>query len=70
MSERGIHAVQVAGAPIAVESAKCTPLYVGMAPVWQLESGNWKEALGKSFLISSIDDARKKIGYFQPESGL
>lgn len=69
MSERGIHAVQVAGAPIAVESAKCTPLYVGMAPVWQLESGNWKEALGKAFLISSIDDARGKIGYFQPESG-
>ena len=36
MSERGIHAVQIAGAPIAVDSAKCTPLYIGMAPVGQV----------------------------------
>lgn len=69
MSERGIHAVQIAGSPIAVDSANCTPLYIGMAPVWQLASANWKEALGQAFMISSVDDAREKIGYFQPESG-
>lgn len=69
MSERGIHAVQIAGAPIAVDSAKCTPLYIGMAPVWQLADANWKDTLGQAFMISSVDDAREKIGYYQPESG-
>lgn len=69
MSERGIHAVQIAGAPIMVDSAKCTPLYVGMAPVWQLADKNWKDTLGRAFMISSVDDAREKIGYFQPDSG-
>lgn len=69
MSERGIHAVQVAGAPIAVDSAKCTPLYLGLAPVWQLADEKWKDALGKAFMISSVDDAREKIGYVQPDSG-
>lgn len=69
MSERGIHAVQIAGAPIAVDSAKCTPLYLGLAPVWQLADEKWKDALGKAFMISSVDDAREKIGYVQPDSG-
>ena len=69
MSERGIHAVQVAGAPIAVDSARCTPLYIGMAPVWQLADENWRDALGQAFMIKSVDDAREKIGYYQPESG-
>lgn len=69
MSERGIHAVQVAGAPIAVDSAKCTPLYIGLAPVWQLADERWKDALGKAFMISSVDDAREKIGYVQPDAG-
>lgn len=69
MSERGIHAVQVAGSPIAVDAAGCTPLYVGMAPVWQLDDANWRNVLGQAFMISSVDDAREKIGYVQPESG-
>lgn len=69
MSERGIHAVQVAGAPIAVDSAQCTPLYIGMAPVWQLADEKWKDKLGKAFMISSVDDAREKIGYVQPDRG-
>lgn len=69
MSERGIHAVQVAGAPIAVDTAKCTPLYIGMAPVWQLADEKWKDVLGKAFMISSVDDAREKIGYIRPDSG-
>lgn len=69
MSERGIHAVQAAGAPIAVDSAQCTPLYIGMAPVWQLADEKWKDKLGKAFMISSVDDAREKIGYVQPDRG-
>lgn len=69
MSERGIHAVQIAGDPIAVDSAKCTPLYIGLAPVWQLADEKWKDALGKAFMISSVDDAREKIGYVRPDSG-
>lgn len=70
MSERGIHAEQVAGAPIAVDSAKCTPLYVGMAPVWQLPTATWRDALGKAFMIRSVEDAREKIGYIQPKAGM
>ena len=70
MSERGIHAVQIAGSPIAVESANCAPLYIGMAPVWQLPSENWKDVLGQAFMINDVDDAREKIGYYQPESGM
>lgn len=69
MSERGIHAVQVPGSPIAVESAACTPLYVGMSPVWQTDNENWKSLLGKAFMISGLEDARVKIGYRQPASG-
>lgn len=69
MAERGIHAVQIAGAPIKVDSAKCTPLYIGMAPVWQLADENWRDKLGQAFMVSGVDDAREKIGYYQPESG-
>lgn len=69
MSERGIHAVQIAGAPIAVDSARCTPLYIGLAPVWQLANEKWKDVLGKAFMITSMDDAREKVGYIQPDSG-
>lgn len=69
MAERGIHAVQIPGSPIPVDSANCAPLYIGMSPVWQLDREDWKTVLGQAFMISSVDDAREKIGYFQPSSG-
>lgn len=69
MAERGIHAVQVPSSPIAPDSAECAPLYVGMAPVWQVDDENWRDILGKAFMISSVDDARKKIGYYKPKAG-
>lgn len=66
---RGITAVQLEGELLDSEKSGIIPLYIGSAPYWQVGTANWAEKAGQSFVINDIDDAREKIGYYEPTSG-
>lgn len=67
---RGIRAEQIDSELVDDNSGKLIPCYIGSAPIWQVDSENWCDLSGQAFLISGIKDARKKIGYMVPQSGM
>lgn len=66
---RGINAEQVESITQQVEEYSTIPCYIGGAPIWQVDNENWKQLAGKSLLLKTEQDAKKKMGYLQPESG-
>lgn len=67
---RGINATQQKSAPLSVERTEGTyPAYIGQAPIWQVDDPNWQDRAGKLYLITSIDQMRMEIGYYEPEAG-
>lgn len=67
---RGIQAEQVTITSAIPENVDNIPCYMGAAPIWQVDSAEWKSAAGGIVVLNSLRDAKKKIGYFQPESGM
>lgn len=66
----GIIARQVDAAALKTKQAtSAIPVYLGQAPIWQVDDENWADLAGKAEVISSIDDMRKKLGYNVPDSG-
>lgn len=67
---RGINAIQQKSTPLSVERTAGTyPAYIGQAPIWQVDDPNWQDKAGKLYLISNLDQMRKEIGYYEPETG-
>ena len=66
---RGIVAEQVDSQKIVEESLNVTPCYVGSAPYWQVDNENWANIAGEAYMISSVEDAKGKIGYRVPSVG-
>lgn len=69
MGKRGITAEQVSSATQNSEEYSNIPCYFGAAPIWQVDDSEWKSLAGKAVLLKNQVDAKKKIGYLQPESG-
>ena len=67
---RGITAEQIESAVIDNYSGKQIPCYIGSAPIWQVDDANWASLAGQTFILSSLKDARSKIGYMVPDSGM
>lgn len=67
---RGIRAEQVTTASVIPENLDNIPCYFGAAPIWQIDNTEWKSAAGGIVVLNSLLDAKKKIGYYQPESGM
>lgn len=66
----GIIANQVDAAALKVAMAtSAIPVYLGQAPIWQVDDANWADLAGKTFVIKSIDDMKEKIGFSMPASG-
>ena len=65
---RGIFAEQKESEIKNIDITSTVPCYIGMAPLWQTGAG-WKEKAGKCFLLQSLSEAKKKIGYMEPTSG-
>ena len=67
---RGIQAEQVTTTSAIPENVDNIPCYLGAAPIWQVDNAEWKSAAGGIVVLNSLRDAKKKIGYYQPESGI
>ena len=66
----GIIANQVDAAPLKVATATSSiPVYLGQAPIWQVDDENWEDKAGETFVVKSIDDMREKMGYCVPDEG-
>ena len=66
----GIIAKQVDAAALKTKQAtSAIPVYLGQAPIWQVDDENWADRAGKTEVITSIDDMREKLGYNVPDSG-
>jgi len=66
----GIIAKQVDAAALKVSQAtSAIPVYLGQAPIWQVDDENWADKAGETFVVKSIDDMREKMGYCVPDSG-
>jgi hypothetical protein len=60
----------VDAAALKTRQAKSSiPVYLGQAPIWQVDDENWQDLSGATFVIKSIDEMRSKLGYSVPESG-
>ena len=60
----GIIANQVDAAALKVAMAtSAIPVYLGQAPIWQIDDENWADLAGKTFVIKNIDDMKEKIGF-------
>jgi hypothetical protein len=66
---RGINAVQQDSELLDLEKGSLIPCYIGSAPYWQVDNPNWADIKGKAFVISSLSDAKAKIGFYKPSSG-
>lgn len=66
---RGINAVQQDSELLDLEKGSLIPCYIGSAPYWQVDNPNWEDIKGKAFVISSLSDAKAKIGFYKPSSG-
>ncbi|MDY3770259.1 MAG: hypothetical protein SOZ88_05580 [Lachnospiraceae bacterium] len=67
---RGINAIQEKSTPLSVSRTAGTyPAYIGQAPIWQIDDPGWQDKAGKLYLVTSIDQMRREIGYYEPESG-
>lgn len=69
MAKRGITVEQMAGAPLTDEQQRVTPCYIGQAPIWHIDSPNWKKLAGSVLLINSIKEMRQAVGYYAPDTG-
>lgn len=66
----GIIANQVDAAALKIALATgAIPVYLGQAPIWQIDDEHWADLAGKTFVVKSIDDMREKIGFSMPSSG-
>ena len=66
----GIIAKQIDAAALkTAQATSAIPVYLGQAPIWQVDDENWENLAGKTEVIKSIDDMRKKLGYSIPSSG-
>lgn len=66
----GIIANQVDAAALKVAMAtSAIPVYLGQAPIWQVDDANWADKAGQTFVIKSLDEMREKIGFSMPDSG-
>jgi len=66
----GIIAKQIDAAALkTAQATSAIPVYLGQAPIWQVDDENWADLAGKTEVIKSIDDMRKKLGYSIPDSG-
>ena len=66
----GIIARQIDAAALkTAQATSAIPVYLGQAPIWQIDDENWADKAGGTFVIKSIDDMREKIGYCIPASG-
>lgn len=66
----GIIANQVDAAALKIALAtSAIPVYLGQAPIWQIDDEHWADLAGKTFIVKSIDDMREKIGFSMPSSG-
>lgn len=70
MIVNGIIAKQVDAAALKIsQTASAIPVYLGQAPIWQVDDENWADLAGKTEVIKSIDDMKAKLGYSIPDSG-
>lgn len=69
MAKRGITAVQFAGEALKSEKTNVVPCYLGQAPIWQIDSANWKKLAGSVLLVNSESDMRNAVGYYEPANG-
>ena len=67
---RGISAEQIESELLDSNTGKLVPCYIGSAPIWQVDDTEWNNIAGQAFLITGLKDARKKIGYMLPQSGM
>ncbi len=66
----GIIANQVDAAALKVAMAtSAIPVYLGQAPIWQVDDEHWEDLAGQTFIIKSIDEMKEKIGFSIPTSG-
>lgn len=60
----GIIAHQTDAAALKVASStSAVPVYLGQAPIWQVDRPDWADLAGATIVAKSIDDIRAKIGY-------
>lgn len=66
----GIIANQVDAAALKVAMAtSAIPVYLGQAPIWQVDDEHWADLAGQTFVIKNLDDMKEKIGFSMPASG-
>lgn len=66
----GIIANQIDAAALKTKQATSSiPVYLGQAPIWQVDDENWADLAGKTEVIRSIKDMKEKLGYCVPDSG-
>lgn len=67
---RGINAVQQDSELLDAQKSSLIPCYIGSSPYWQVDSPDWEDIAGKAFVLSSLTDAKSKIGFYKPSSGM
>lgn len=66
----GIIAHQIDAAALKVKQAtSAIPVYLGQAPIWQVDDEGWGDLAGKIFVVKNLDDMKNTIGYCVPDSG-
>lgn len=66
---RGITAIQKDSELLDVSTGSLIPCYIGSTPYWQVDTPKWADIAGQAYVISSVSEARSKMGYYQPDSG-
>ena len=66
----GIIANQIDAAALkTAQATSAIPVYLGQAPIWQVDDEDWTDLAGKTVVVKSLDDMRKAMGYCIPSSG-